>query len=129
MNISIASDMHRLFESFNRGDAEELAAFIGDSVALRIPGESTLAGTYLGLASIASLFRKRMELATGSLVFFGKDVAVSEHHGVLLYAAEAQRDGKSFLSHELVVAGVDAGRISILFLYVFEWDAFDRFWT
>jgi hypothetical protein len=29
----------------------------------------------------------------------------------------------------VVVAGVDAGRISILFLSVFDWNAFDRFWT
>jgi hypothetical protein len=100
-----------------------------EGTALHVPGRSQLAGTHRGIEGIGRFLWLRRDLCDGTFELFGADVATSEHQGVLCYGARARRRGQTLTWNEVVLAGLERGRIARAFLYVYDLYAFDEFWS
>ena len=129
LRTPVVEKLLSLFRALQTGDVNGLADIIPDATTLHVPGENLLAGAYQGPIAIGSFIGKRHDLAAAKFEPFGEDVSVTEDHGILLYGVKAIRDSQEFISHEILVAGLDGNEIEVLFLYVFERDEFDEFWS
>lgn len=117
------------FRAVQTADVNKLADLIPEATSLHVPGESLLAGAYQGPVEIGSFIGNRHRLASKKFEPFAEYISVTDDHGILMYGVSAIRDSREFVSHEILVAGLEGDEIGVLFLYVFERNEFDRFWS
>ncbi len=129
MEETVREALKVIFEALKTGKVERFAQFIAPEVVWEVPGRSIFSGEYRGPDGCARLILQRRELAGNSLRPFGDDIGITPHHGVLMYAVRAERNGRQHLSHEIMVAGYGPNGIEAIHHYIYELYEFDEFWS
>jgi ketosteroid isomerase-like protein len=123
----------RFYGAFLAADEEALSQVVAADAVWAVAGESALAGEHRGPTGIAELRRQLGALTNGTwrpLRENSFDIAVSEHHAVIIDRFLAERNGRELDSHEaIVVAPPGGGPIQRLFHYVHDPAAHSAFWS
>lgn len=128
--VSRLNRLHRAQDAFHAGKADaELRRLLTDDVLWVIPGDNSIAGTYEGIDSVMTYFRRRRELADRSFRLHAREILVGE--GELLAALT---DGTALLGgveHRWSTIGLYRFRdelVSSCRLVPFDQAEFDRIW-
>lgn len=111
------------------GEVGFLRDAVAEQVTLFVPGRSQLAGRYDGIDGIGRFLWLRKDLCDGSLELFGADTSISRSQGFVCYGARARRREQELVSNEVIICGIEEGRVIRAFLYVYDLYAFDAFWS
>ena len=118
----------RLWDAIARADAPALRALMSEKTVWRMPGNSPLAGTYLGVDAVLQFMARVGELADdlhSDLI----DVFVSDRGAVLRYGIHAIRGTRSLDIEHLFMIRVDEGRITEAVFAPFDQHRYDRFFS
>lgn len=128
--VSRLNRLHRAQDAFHAGKADaELRRLLTDDVLWVIPGDNSIAGTYEGIDSVMTYFRRRRELADRSFRLHAREILVGD--GELLAALT---DGTALLGgveHRWSTIGLYRFRdelVSSCRLVPFDQAEFDRIW-
>lgn len=121
--------LRSFFHAFASGETDALRKYLNEETYWEVPGRSRFSGRYLGPDACIRIIKARRERSEPPLRVFGRDVAVTDFHGVVMFAVTGHRDSNSFTSHEIVVAGYDdQDAFRGIHHYVYELNEFDVFW-
>src|ERR1700734_3833283 len=81
--------------AFASGDLGALSQFLAEDVVWHVPGRGPLAGDYLGIAEVITLFSKISELSGGTARFTLHDVLANGNHMISLATITAERAASS----------------------------------
>jgi ketosteroid isomerase-like protein len=124
--------VERFYRAFLAADGEALAGLVVPEAAWIVPLDTALSGAHRGAEGIAVLRRRIDELTAGTWRPFREDsfdIATSRWHGVIMDRFLAKREERRLDSHEAVILAVEDGRITRLFHYLHDPDAFVAFWS
>lgn len=124
----IEDSLRALLAALQSDQPTSVGRLLTEDASLEVPGRSRLRGRYLGREGIAAFLRRRRQ-GLDTMEVFGEDLLASADHAILLYAVRARRGDESLQSHELIVALPAKGGLGEMFLYIFDQEAFDRFWA
>jgi ketosteroid isomerase-like protein len=123
----------RFYRGFVAADRDAIADTVGEDAIWAIAGNSLLAGEHRGPAGIVALRELIARLTDGTwrpLREDSFDIAVSEHHAVIMDRFLAERAGRKLDSHEaIVVARAGCGPIYRLFHYLYDPTTHAAFWS
>jgi ketosteroid isomerase-like protein len=124
-NLVIA---RRLWDVIARADASALRDLMSDKTVWRMPGDSLVAGTYVGADAILHFMARVGEL-TDDLHSDLIDIFVSERGAVLRYAIHAIRGPRSLDIEHLFMIRVVGGRITEAVFAPVDQQRYDRFFS
>jgi hypothetical protein len=104
----------RGFEAFNKGDIKALSELLAKDCVQHMAGNNRFSGDHKGRDNILAMYGEMAELTDGTMQAELTEVYASEHGAVALYAAKANRKGKTLNDKfALVFALVDGKAIDI----------------
>lgn len=118
-----------IFRCFAEGDALALRAIFADDATWRVPGSSSVAGTYRGRTEIfrflASLKRRTEGTYTSELI----DALGSEGRAAVLYRASGTRNGITLDIDQVLLFTLRDGEVTEVMALPSDPEAFERFWS
>lgn len=118
-----------IFRCFAEGDAMALRAVFADDALWRVPGSSSVAGTYRGRSEIfrflASLKTRTGGTYTSELI----DALGSEDRAAVLYRASGTRNGITLDIDQVLLFTLRDGKVTEVVALPSDPEAFERFWT
>jgi uncharacterized protein len=118
------------FAASGRGDIDALRnQYFAESIRLRYPGRSPLAGDYDGLAQVLGFFGRAFELSGGTFRTELHDVVANNEHAVALFTARADRAGRRLGDHIVEVMHIRDGKAAEAWIYPADLYASDEFWS
>ena len=114
---------------YSGGDAEAVRAVLTDDVAWHVPGDNAIAGDYLGIDAVLSYFRRRRDLASGTLRLHPGEILVGERHIAALTDGTAAIGGREWRWSTVGLYRVAQDRIAECWLLALDQTAFDRVWS
>jgi uncharacterized protein len=118
-----------IFRCFADGDALALRDLFTDDAVWRVPGSSSVAGTYRGRTEIfrflASLKRRTDGTYTSELV----DALGSEDRAAVLYRASGTRNGITLDIDQVLLFTLRDGKVTEVTALPSDPEAFERFWA
>jgi uncharacterized protein len=121
--------VRRGYDAFAKGDIDTLRALFDPDVVWHQPGRSLLAGDHRGIDAVLGFFAKTMELTAGSFRAEPHDLIADDQQVVGLHLARAERQGRTFVDHQVLVVHVRDGRIAEVWEHVGDQYAFDEFFS
>ena len=118
----------RLWDAIAHADAPALRELMSEKTVWRMPGDSLVAGTYVGADAVLDFMARVGEL-TDDLRSDLIDVFVSERGAVLRYSVHAIRGTRSLDIEHLFVIRVVEGRITEAIFAPVDQQRYDRFFT
>jgi hypothetical protein len=119
--MNAAGTIGSLYQAFLDADEAALARCVGDTFELHSAIPGALAGPHRGAAGLCAL-RRRLTAVTGDTFRpwrpDSRDVALSEHHAVLMDRWVGEVGAAKLDAHVAIVFGLDGARPEIGFLYV-----------
>jgi uncharacterized protein len=117
-----------IFRCFADGDPMALRELFADDAVWRVPGSSSVAGTYTGRTEIfrflASLKRRTDGTYTSALV----DALGSAGRAAALYRASGTRNGITLDIDQVLLFTIRDGKVTEVMALPSDPDAFERFW-
>lgn len=115
---------------YSGGDTEPVRALLTDDVEWHVPGANAIAGVYRGSEEVVGYFRRRRELASGTLRLHPGELLVGEgNHIASLTDGSAVLDG---VEHRWSTVGlylIRDGLIAACWLLSLDQAQFDRVWS
>ena len=124
-NLVIA---RRLWDAIARADAPALRELMSEKTVWRMPGDSLVAGTYVGADAVLHFMARVGEL-TDDLHSDLVDIFVSERGAVLRYAIHAIRGTRSLDIEHLFMIRIVEGRITEAVFAPIDQQRYDRFFS
>jgi ketosteroid isomerase-like protein len=121
--------VRRGFESFAKGDLEDLRELMSDEVVWHEPGRSPLGGDYKGPAGVLELMAKLRDRSEGSFAIDVVEVFGSPERAVVIQEETARRGGRVLDMASVVEFEIHHGRISEVTVYHEDTYHFDEFWS
>lgn len=121
--------VRRGFESFAKGDLEDLRELMSDEVVWHEPGRSPLGGDYKGPAGVLELMAKLRDRSEGSFTIDIVEVFGSPERAVVIQEETARRGGRVLDMASVVEFEIHHGRISEVTVYHEDTYHFDEFWS
>ncbi len=125
-------DLHvldRVYEALAAGDLDTVMNFLSADVAAHVPGNSPVAGHYLGKDAVAGYVAALAERSGGTLRFEPHAVMVTGRHGAGLVRDMAERDGKTLDMNNVHVWHIVDGTLTEVWIYPGDQYAWDEFWS
>lgn len=107
-----AAVLERLFQAFQSGDSQAMAALFADDVVFHMPGRGRMAGTFKGKEAVFG-WLEGMGAAAGE--GFEADVhaiMADDEHAVALITERGEKNGKTYEWREVDVYHVSNGKIT-----------------
>jgi uncharacterized protein len=118
------------FDRFARGDVLGLLSLFADNAVWRIPGASSLAGTYEGREEIIGVLRRTAELTGGTYRVELLWVVADDEHIAAVYRARGEREGGRTLDIEqTLLIELRDGLWAEIRAQPLDQAAFDAFWS
>lgn len=128
MSQENAKLLERTYAVIEDGDLEQLEASLAEDVVLHMPGESPIAGDHKGRDEIFGFLTQLFDRSAGSFKIELHDVLSGNDHVVGLHTVGAEREGKVLESREVLVAHVDDGKLSEIWIHPGDQYHVDAFW-
>ena len=116
-------------ELYSGGDTEAVRTVLTEDIAWHIPGENAIAGDYRGIDEVLAYFRRRRDLAGGTLRLHPGEVLVGDEHMAALTDGTAEIDGHEWRWSTVGLYRVAQERIAECWLLALDQAAFDRVWS
>jgi len=94
-----------------------------------VPGNNIVSGTYRGSEEILGLFARTAAETDNTLTFELHDLVGGENHIVMLDRAVARRGGRTLDQSRVLIAHVENGITTDVWLVVDDEYEFDEFWS
>jgi ketosteroid isomerase-like protein len=126
---SLASEARIFLQHFGRHDSEIALALLAENITYRVPGRSSLAGTFHGREEVAGHLARIVEVTGGTMATSKvEDVMEGERHVAALVDTHAQGGGRTFHGRHLFLFAFDADRrIEDVAVFPCDTAAVDRF--
>mgnify|MGYP001206771151 CR=1 FL=1 len=112
------------------GQLEPVRALLTDDIEWHVPGRNAIAGSYRGLDQVLDYFRRRRELAAGTLRLHPGELLVGEdRHLAQLTDGTATVAGSEYRWSTLGLYRLRDERIAGCWLLPLDPAAFDRVWS
>lgn len=121
--------LNRVYEALAAGDFDTVMSFMSADVAAHVPGNSPVAGEYLGKDAVAGYVTMLAELSGGTLRFEPHAVMVTGRHGAGLVRDLAERDGKTLDMNNVHVWHIVDGTLTEIWIYPGDQYGWDEFWS
>jgi uncharacterized protein len=121
--------MRRSGELLVAGDFQGFLALHTDDVVMHVPGGGPLAGDHHGRAGIAAVFQKEASMLDAPPQFEDHDDLGSDHHAVGLVVQTLQRDGRTLVGRQTIIAHVRDGKFCEVWFQPEDQAAFDEFFS
>jgi ketosteroid isomerase-like protein len=121
--------MRKATDLLNQGDAEAFLDLHTDDVVVHITGRNAASGDFKGKGEVATSLQQQMALLDGPPEFEIHDVLATGDHGVVLGRQRATRKGKTLESTVTVVAHVQDGKFSEIWVTSTDPYAEDEFFA
>jgi acyl-CoA thioesterase FadM/ketosteroid isomerase-like protein len=115
-------------EMYAGGDLDVVEALLAEDVVWHVPGTSPIAGDYRGREAVIGYFRRRRELAGGSITVMKSGEAHHDEALVQLADGRASLGGERVVWRTAGVYRVAGGRIAEAWLVPLDQEHFDRLW-
>lgn len=118
----------RAYECLERWDVDGLLELFSADSKFFVPGNTKISGDH-ERAHIADVLTTMREIASGGL---RRDIlgVVTSSSGALVVVHEyVTRDGEDFSYHTIHDWDVREGKVAYWWMYLHEYDAFERAWT
>jgi uncharacterized protein len=116
-------------EMYAGKDLDSVEALLAEDVVWHVPGTSPIAGDYRGRDAVIGYFRRRRELAGGSITVTKSDDAHHDEALVQLADGRASLGGQPAMWRTAGVYRVAGGRIAEAWLVPLDQEDFDRLWS
>jgi ketosteroid isomerase-like protein len=123
-----ATLIRRLFDAFEAGDMDAIAARYAEDVRWHTPGHSELAGDYVGRAQVLAQLRRYTEL-TDSFHVEVEDLMAGERHATSLYRVSASRLGRELDLRHMTLHAIADSAVQEVWVMPLDQVAFDTFWA
>lgn len=120
--------MRRTLDAFGTGDMATLSEVFAPDIVWRVPGRSTLAGTYAGQAEVFGFFGKMMELTAGTFRVEPVGMMANDSGGVFIDRLKAEREGRALDVELCLVVRIANGKIIEGTDYIHHEHQWDAFW-
>jgi acyl-CoA thioesterase FadM/ketosteroid isomerase-like protein len=116
-------------EMYAGKDLDSVEALLAEDVVWHVPGTSPVAGDYRGRDAVIGYFRRRRELAGGSITVTKSTDAHHDEALVQLADGRASLGGQQAMWRTAGVYRVAGGRIAEAWLVPLDQEDFDRLWS
>ncbi len=124
-----AAVVHRMFEAFVRKDGFGLRDLFADDAVWIVPGNGVMAGTYRGRDAILRFLGRLPKETGGTYSSRLIDVLASDDRAAALYRASGERGGRALDLDQLLLIGIDRGRVQTVLALPSDPDVFEEFWA
>lgn len=122
--------IEKAVKAFIAGDIETMKTLAADDVILHVPGTNQLSGDYKGQGELfGSFFPKVMQLTDQTYTLQPHEVIGTDEHLVGIYNVKATRNGKTLEWRQVNVYHPRDGKIAEAFVQVFEFEAWNAFFS
>lgn len=119
--------MRNVYDAFVKGDVATVMGSLSDGIRYRIPGQSLVAGDYVGKDEVLSFLGKLMGMSGGTFHLEVLDLLANDEHAVVLTMERGQREGKTLENRAVHVWDIREGKCTQFRGYNEE--AWDTFWS
>jgi uncharacterized protein len=119
--------VRRLYAALQARDIPALTRAFARS-AYHVPGNNIVSGTYRGSEEILGLFARTAAETNGTLTFDLHDIVGGENHVVMLDRQTGARGERTIDQSRVVIAHVENGVTTDVWLVVEDEYDFDEFW-
>ncbi len=116
-------------EMYSGGDLAAVERFLAEDVVWHVPGRSPIAGDHRGRAAVLDYFRRRRELAGGTLEIVKRAELHDDEVVVQLADGRARLGGRQVEWRTAGVYRVAGGRIVEAWLVPLDAEHFDSVWS
>ncbi|MCA1831457.1 MAG: nuclear transport factor 2 family protein [Actinomycetota bacterium] len=120
--------MRRYCVAWQQGDFATVVATWADDIVAHVPGRSWFSGTYTGKPAVIDASLRIQKHAPRYPVGI-HDYLVSGEHGVVLARERAVRNEEVLEVNRIYVFHMAVGKIAELWVYEYDQDAVDRFYS
>jgi ketosteroid isomerase-like protein len=121
--------LNLVYEALATGDFVTVMSYLSADVVAHVPGNSPVAGDYLGKEAVAGYVTTLAELSGGTLRFEPHAVIVTGRHGAGLVRDRAEREGKALDMNNVHVWHIVEGTLTEVWIYPGDQYAWDDFWS
>ncbi len=121
--------LQALYDALGAGDFGAVLGYLSDDVIGHVPGNSPVAGDYVGKEAVAGYVGQLAERSGGTIRFQPRTVLVAGDRGVGLLRDLAERDGKSLAMDNVHVWRMGDGTLDEIWIYPGDQYAWDDFWS
>jgi len=118
-----------LYDALGAGDFGGVLGFLSDDVIGHVPGNSPVAGDYMGKEAVAGYVGQLAERSGGTIRFQPRTVLVAGDRGVGLLRDLAEREGKTLAMDNVHVWRMGDGTLDEIWIYPGDQYAWDDFWS
>jgi ketosteroid isomerase-like protein len=128
-NVELVAELHRRQAAmYAGGDTAPVAELLDPGIVWHVPGTSPIAGEHRGREAVLDYFRRRRELARGTMRMHPRGWLAEGDAVVQLVDGSAELGGQSVRWHTVGVYRIRDGRVAEVWLVPLELDEFERIW-
>lgn len=129
-NVALIREFHRRQgEMYAGGGTAAVEELLADGAVWHVPGSSPIAGDHTGREQVLAYFRRRRELAAGTLRLEVLEVIADDEAVVQLADGRARLGGVEASWRTAGVFRVEGGRIAEAWLVPLDLARFDALWS
>jgi ketosteroid isomerase-like protein len=123
-----ASLLRRLFEAFEAGDMDAIGARYAEDIRWHMPGQSLLAGDYVGRAAVMEHLNRYIELTDSYRVEI-LDLMAGERHATSLYRVTGSRLDRELDMQLITLYAIADSAVQEVWVLPMDQATFDGFWS
>ena len=116
------------YDAFMQGDMDTLSGLVTDDTVWHAPGNNKLSGDYRGKEEVFALFARLAQESNGSFKIELHDLLANDEHGVALFTARGEHQGRKLENNGVHVAHIRDGKLAESWLHSTDQQAIDEFW-
>jgi len=121
--------VRRLFDAFAQKDGFRLRDVFAENAVWHVPGDSLMAGTYLGRDAIFRFLGRLPKETNGTYASRLIDVLASDDRAAVLYRASGERNGDRLDLDQLLLFRIEDGLVREVLALPTDPAVFESFWS
>lgn len=120
--------MHRIYETFARGDLVAVGELLADDITYHFHGRSHLAGDKQGKQEVFAFWSRQFELSGGTLRVEPTLILGGLDYGIAFVVVSASRDGQAFSAPGVNIMRFEHSKAAEFWSFTADQYAVDEFW-